>query len=115
MAFLWLKCPDIGTLQPVRAEKAHQRPRVLVTSAILGGAEARSHIAPKLLSLSIPCLFAHTAQDGRSWPSLTRPLEALPESVLGVVKRRQACYRLDYDHGRLRRPSRPHGHRRGQD
>jgi hypothetical protein len=68
------------------------------------------------LPLSISCLFTHRAQDGRSWPSFTAPLEALPEPVLGIVKRRQeACYRLDKDDGRLRRPGRPHGHRRGQD
>jgi hypothetical protein len=80
-----------------------------------GGAEAHSHIAPNYLPLSIPCLFAHTAQDGRSWPSLTAPIEAPPEPILDIVKRRQAFYRLDIDDGRLRRPGRPHGHRRGQD
>jgi hypothetical protein len=34
-------------LLTVGTEKALQRPLVLVTSAILGGAEAHSHIAPQ--------------------------------------------------------------------
>lgn len=47
---------------------------------------------------------------------LLQPLVALPEPALGLIKRRQeACYRLDIDDGRLRRPGRPHGHRCGQD
>jgi hypothetical protein len=32
------------------------------------------------------------AAPGRPLPA---PLEALPEPVLGIVNRRQACYRLD--------------------
>jgi len=43
--------PGNGKCLPVGAEIALQRPQVLVTSTMAGGAEAHSHIAPsKLLS-----------------------------------------------------------------
>jgi hypothetical protein len=102
-------------LLSVGAEKALQRPRVFVTSAILGGAEVHSHIAPKLPSPKHTLLIRPHSPGWLLLAVPYLPLEALPEPVLGIVKRRQACYWLDIDDGRLRCPGRPHGHRCGQD
>jgi hypothetical protein len=82
---------------------------------MVDGAEAHSHIAPKLPSTKLTLLICPHSPE---WLLLTVPyrtLDALPEPVLGIAKYRLACYGLFDDDGRLRCPGRPHGHRRGQD
>ena len=49
--FFVLGLPGNGKYLPVGAEKALQHPRVLATSVMAGGAEARSLIAPPKLAV----------------------------------------------------------------
>jgi hypothetical protein len=50
----------------------HRRENVFKSLRCLGAEPKALRNNPRGPDEDIPCLFAHRAQDGRSWPSLTR-------------------------------------------